>query len=178
MRVLLLLFVSCLLVACQSESNNDPNLPAAAAVEGKKLGEQLATYLRPYPDEITPLYKTVRDREDTTPAMEAYLAGDYAKADTLFPNHASSHEMGGYVHLYQGISKLMIGQDNDAFNTFLRIRSTAGKPFEISQWYVALNYVSFGNVYEARRKLDAIIEADTYPGAAQARKLLNDLPEK
>jgi hypothetical protein len=57
------------------------------------------------------------------------------------------------------------------------MRSKMGKAFEISNWYLALNYIAFNNPYEARQKLEEIIAAGAYP-TEQAKALLGDLPEK
>ena len=145
------------------------------AEEEKPLAHLLDRYLEPYPDELTALVDPAKSPE-VIAAMEAYNAGRYEEAIGLFPNHAQSIEQAGYVQLYKGISEILAGKEYDAFQTLQNIRSMMGKPFEISNWYLVMNYVGFNNVFEARRKLESIIEAEAYP-TEKAKALLNDLPE-
>lgn len=142
----------------------------------RPLNHLLERYLKPYPDELSAISQSDKDTAIIN-AMNSYNAGRYEEAIALFPNSARSLEQAGYVQLYQGIAQLMADKEYDAFETLQRIQSSMGKPFEISDWYLTLNYVAFNNVYEARQKLEKIIAAGAYPGD-DAKALLKDLPKK
>lgn len=135
--------------------------------------ELLKEYLKPYPDELSAIL-TPRDTA-ANEAMAAYNAGRYEEALAKFPNFARSLEQAGYMHLYRGISELATGKDEDAFVTFGRLQSSMGKAFEVSKWYIALNYLSFDNTYEARKKLEALVAENGY-GTDDAKSLLKKLP--
>lgn len=144
--------------------------PDNKPVDSKEL---LKEYLKPYPDELSALL-TPRDTA-ANEAMAAYNAGRYEEAVAKFPNFARSLEQAGYIHLYRGISELATGKDQDAYITFGRLQSGMGKPFEISKWYIALNYLSFDNTYETRKKLEALV-AEKGHNTAEAKSLLDKLP--
>lgn len=167
------------LSACKNDqaASGEATATASDATEQveKPLGHLVERYLKPYPDELTAI--TDAEKVPEIPkAMEAYNAGRYEEALALFPNFSQTVEQAGYLHLYKGVSELMLGKEYDAFKTLQTIRTNMGKAFEISNWYLALNYVGFNNVYEARRKLEEIVANDAYP-ADMAKDLLNDLPE-
>lgn len=142
----------------------------------KAITKLLKTYLKPYPDKLTAIAEPGKD-DVILQAMEEYNAGRYEDAIELFPNSARSLDQAGYIQLYQGVSQLMAGKDYDSFETLQRIQSSMGMAFEVSNWYLALNYVAFDNIYEARQKLEKIIAAGAYPGD-EAKDLLDDLPKK
>lgn len=158
--------------SCQNDaqSGTDPDKPE------KPLAHLLERYLKPYPDKLSALANPEKDTLIIA-AMKAYNAGSYAEAIELLPNFATSLEQASYIHLYKGISELLVDQEYDAFKSFQRIQAAQENIFEISNWYVAMNYVAYNNVYEARQKLEAIVADNAY-GAAEAKDLLNDLPEK
>lgn len=159
---LMAIVLGALMMGCQADYKPGDN---------KKL---LADFLKPYPDELTALLSP----SDTaaTKAMAAYKAGRYEEAATLFPNYARSLEQASYIQLYQGISELAAGNDQAAFITFGRIQSgNSAKVFDASKWYIALNYLSFDNTYETRKKLEAIVAENGY-GANDAKALLEKLP--
>lgn len=158
-----------------SSSPQDANNPNAHKKVDRPLQHLLDEYLEPYPDKLTAISNPEKDTA-VFQAMEAYNAGRYAEAIDLFPNMATSMEQAGYIKLYQAISQLMADKEQDSFTGFQRMRSKMGKPFEISNWYLALNYIAFNNPYEARQKLEEIIADGAYP-TEQAKALLEDLPE-
>lgn len=168
---LFLLGIVAITAACKNEGSS-----SSASNDDKPLGHLLDRYLKAYPDELTAISQAPQDSLIRT-AMKAYNAGNYEEAAALFPNSARSLEQAGYIQLYQGISQIMADKNYDAFNTFQRIQSSMGKPFEISNWYLVMNYVSFNNVYEARQKLEKIVAEGKYP-TAEAKALLNDLPKQ
>lgn len=159
----------------QSAASDEATETNASASPEKPLGHLVERYLEPYPDELSGITDSVKTPEILT-AMEAYNAGRYEEALSLFPNFSQTMEQAGYIHLYKGVCELMLGREYDAFTTLQRIRSNMGKAFEVSNWYLVMNYVGFNNVYEARRKLEDIIEKGHYP-ADKAQELLEDLPE-
>ncbi len=135
--------------------------------------ELLKEYLKPYPDELSALLAPTDTAANQ--AMAAYNAGRYEEAVAKFPNYARSLEQASYIHLYRGISELYTGKDQDAYVTFGRLQSEMGKPFEVSKWYIALNYLSFDNTYETRKKLETLVAENGY-GTAEANSLLKKLP--
>lgn len=162
------------LSACKSDNQASAG-SSTVSNDDKPLGHLLDRYLKPYPDELTAITDATKVPEIIA-AMEAYNDGRYEEAIGLFPNHAQTIEQAGYVHLYKGISEMMAGKEYDAFKTLQTIRTEMGKSFEISNWYLVMNYVGFNNVFEARKKLEAIVASGAYP-ADMAQELLNDLPE-
>lgn len=137
--------------------------------------EVLKEYLKPYPDHLTSI--APNNAVEVKAAMTAYNDGQYEAAIDTFPNYSRRPEQIGYIHLYKGISYLMAGKENDAFKTFQLIRSGQEPAFEVSEWYRALCYVAYNNIYEARRKLEAIVANGTY-GKEDAVELLDVLPVK
>lgn len=172
---LLLLGVLAITTACKNDSNSSTSGTAIGNSE-KPLGHLLDRYLKAYPDELTAISQDPRDSL-VRAAMKVYNAGKYEEAIALFPNSARSLEQAGYIQLYQGISQLMADKGYDAFNTFQRIQASMGKPFEISNWYLVMNYVGYNNVYEARQKLEKIVAEGKYP-TEEAKALLKDLPKQ
>lgn len=175
-RITLFCFGLLLLGACKNESAGADTSDTASDSQQKPQAHLLERYLKPYPDELTALIDAAQAPE-LAAAMEAYNAGRYEEAIGLFPNSARTMEQAGYIHLYKGVSELLADKEYDAFKTFQLINSQMGKAMEISNWYLILNYVGFNNIFEARRKLEAVIAAGAYPGET-AEDLLNDLPEK
>ena len=171
---LLMLGLFAITTACKNDSSSSS--ATGADHSEKPLGHLLDRYLKAYPDELTAISQDPRDSLIIT-AMKAYNAGNYEEAIALFPNSARSLEQAGYIQLYQGISQLMADKGYDAFNTFQRIQASMGKPFEISNWYLVMNYVNFNNVYEARQKLEKIVAEGKYP-TEEAKALLKDLPKQ
>jgi len=170
-----MLLILALGVACQADQGTAAAYRTTGASKDKPLQYLLDKYLQPYPDELTVL-ATPKDTAILA-AMKAYNAGDYAAAIDLFPNFARNYGQVGYIHLYKGISELLADREYDAFATFQLIRADQGKAFQISDWYLTMNYVGFNNVYEARRKLEAIIATKGYP-LAEAQALLKALPQQ
>lgn len=168
---LILLGFLAIATACKNDSSS-----ASSNNADKPLGHLLDRYLKAYPDELTAISQDPRDSLVRT-AMEAYNAGKYEEAIALFPNSARSLEQAGYIQLYQGISQIMADKNYDAFTTLQRIQVSMGKPFEISNWYLVMNYVGFNNVYEARQKLEKIVAEGKYP-TEEAKALLKDLPKQ
>ena len=168
---LLMLGIVAITTACKNEGGT-----SSTSNEDKPLGHLLDRYLKAYPDELTAISQDPRDSMARL-AMKAYNAGNYEEAIALFPNSARSLEQAGYIQLYQGISQIMANKNYDAFNTFQRLQASMGKPFEISNWYLVMNYVSFNNVYEARQKLEKIVAEGKYP-TEEAKALLKDLPKQ
>ncbi len=175
---LLALFALSLLTITTACKNDGSSTTAASTVDHseKPLEHLLQRYLKAYPHELTAISQNEKDSAILV-AMEAYNAGRYEEAIDLFPNNARSLEQAGYIQLYHGISQLMANKNFDAFNTFQRIQSSMGKAFEISNWYLVMNYVEFNNVYEARQKLEKIVADGAYP-TEEAKALLKDLPKK
>lgn len=171
---LLLLGLFAITTACKNDSSSSSATSADNA--DKPLGYLLDRYLKAYPDELTAISQNPKDSLVRV-AMKAYNAGNYEEAIALFPNSARSLEQAGYIQLYQGISQLMANKNYDAFNTFQRIQASMGKPFEISNWYLVMNYVGYNNVYEARQKLEKIVAEGKYP-TEEAKALLKDLPKQ
>lgn len=135
----------------------------------------LKDYLRAYPDQIS---AELSDRDiEFKVAMTAYNAGQFQAALDTFPNFTHSPKDAAYIHLYKGISQLMVGEEQESFKTFQRIRAAQEEAFAVSEWYVALNYVAFNDVYAARRKLESIIEKKAY-GMEDAKAILDVLPVK
>ena len=161
--------------ATDTSSPQDARNPESAQAVDRPLQHLLDEYLAPYPDQLTAMSDPQKDTAVFV-AMQAYNAGRYAEAVDLFPNSAKTIEQAGYIKLYQAVSILLAGRDQDALTDLGRITERLGKAYEISQWYLALNYVALNNVFAARRILEDIVANGAYP-TERAKELLEDLPE-
>ncbi|MEZ4985813.1 MAG: hypothetical protein R2795_12400 [Saprospiraceae bacterium] len=148
--------------------------PDKGNFQDKEQGHLLHKYLKPYPDELTALL--LPSDTVTLKAIDAYNTGQFENAAKSFPNYARNLEQAGYILLYKGISELMTGNDNEALITLQRIQTKMGESHSISQWYLALNYLSFNNVYEARQRLTKLADSQLF-GHDLAKQLLKELPE-
>ncbi|MEL7220700.1 MAG: hypothetical protein AAGJ93_05230 [Bacteroidota bacterium] len=168
-----------MLTNCTNDGTTTDTGTATSTLEAVYLNypqaDVLSKYLKPYPDQISSAVPP--NSVELKAAMDAYNAGEYQAAIDTFPNFSRKPDQVSYIHLYKGISFLMTGQEHDAFNTFQFIRSNNQEAFEVSEWYRALCYVAYNNIYEARRKLETIVANETY-AKEEAAELLEVLPVK
>lgn len=145
-------------------------------VEEEKLFVYLLDcYLEFYLDEFIVLVDWVKLLEVIV-VMEVYNVGCYEEVIGLFFNYVQSIEQVGYVQLYKGIFEILVGKEYDVFQILQNICFMMGKFFEISNWYLVMNYVGFNNVFEVCCKLESIIEVEVY-FMEKVKVLLNDLLE-
>lgn len=159
----------------ESDTTTAHAAPSKGVYDDYPQAKLLKQYLQPYPDHLTDAAPA--EAKEVRAAMAAYNAGQYQAAVDTFPNFSRRPELIGYIHLYKGVSLLMNGKEHDAFMTFQLINSKQQPAFDVSEWYRAMCYLAYNNVYETRRKLESIVEKGTY-GKENAAELLDILPVK
>lgn len=138
------------------------------------LNERLyAQYYEPFDSPGTGLTRGVED--ELTPKARAYVAydaGNYVEAAQLFEEAISGND-NAIMHLCLGNAYLKLGQTKKAEKVFQHILTEHVDLVTQAKWYLALTYLSEGNLERTRANLWEISKSSTY--GEKARKLLKEL---
>lgn len=109
--------------------------------------------------------------------LEAYKQGDYIDASLQFDQALKSDPDQPQALYYNGMSFYYLHQYNDALKQFQKVlKDKKSQYYEASQWQIAIIYIESGDVRQARKTLNDIIDGNgTYRHPAEeAIKNLGD----
>lgn len=108
-----------------------------------------------------------------TLGVQAYEQRNYALAAEQLQKHLQVQPKDVFAVLYLGISQYFLGEKEKAIATLLPL-TTIQEPINYaSQWYIALSYISQGDLNKAKSFLQIL--ADTKEYGEKAKQLLKDM---
>jgi hypothetical protein len=145
--------------------------PTAAAATATATATRLLLPLDKPDVKLSPRALTYRGDADghdfaaqLKPALDAYRAGDYARADQGFTALASKYPQAVEVFFYQGVARLFL---NDVAGADVSL-STADRLADASfaqdvSWYRAIVDERLGRIADARRRLTSLCAQANHP---------------
>jgi tetratricopeptide (TPR) repeat protein len=108
-----------------------------------------------------------------TLGVQAYEQRNYALAIEQLQKHLQVQPKDVFAVLYLGISQYFLGEKDKTIKTLLPL-TTIQEPINYaSQWYIALSYISKGDINKAKSFLQIL--ADTKEYGEKAKQLLKDM---
>jgi len=142
---------------------------------GMSPGEKLyAKHYEPLPNQVPKSAYGELAADIKTQAFQAYDAGDFEKAATLF-QQVESQPDSEYILLYHGICQLELGRPEKAIPLLNLVNGeTAIAPKEVASWYEALGYFKMNMLDKGTQSLK-VTAAKPNPYQAQAKTILESL---
>ncbi len=108
-----------------------------------------------------------------TLGVQAYEQRNYTLATEQLQKHLQVQPKDVFATLYLGISQYFLGEKDKAIKTLLPL-TTIQEPINYaSQWYIALSYISTGNLNKAKPFLQILSGTKEY--GEKAKQLLKDI---
>jgi len=144
-------------------------------LESKKYSasELYVVYYQPYKPSLTT--RDVQINKVDSPALNAYLEGNYALSANLFSEILQDDPENGWAMFYGGLSYLETNQEHQAIANFESIVNSNFYPYYYhAQWYLGMAYLKSGQISDAVETFKNIKQNNKYY-STKAEQLLSKL---
>lgn len=132
--------------------------------------ELYANYFEPYPNIFEPTVRGDNTVSKRSLAFQAYDAGDYQKAATLFQELLTEKKEPGML-LLLGNANLILNNTKEARNNFITLINDFDEYDIQGKWYLGLSYLKEGDVKRAQLIMRELSNSE-YSYAGKAKELL------
>jgi tetratricopeptide (TPR) repeat protein len=131
-------------------------------------------YYRPYETDLSTRSVNVTT-DKINVAYLLYQKGEYEASYEILNNYLLKNIDNPTAHFYLGMNSLELGKTDKAIDELKEVEKNPSTPYAMhARWYLSLAYLKVGNLNEAKKYLNIIVEEDVFY-AEQAKKILKKI---